>query len=177
MKAAPWSLSVKVASAFSTVVLLALALGLPLALSNASHPPFADGMRGLLRVLPLLIIAVAALFVVRGYEIAGRELVVRRLLWATRVPLDGLEHAWQDPEAMAGSIRVFGNGGLFAVTGVYRNGKLGTYRAYVTDRSRALVLRTRSKAIVISPERPEAFLATLKARFPGMEGRPGQPSR
>ena len=75
---------------------------------------------------------------------------------------------------MARSIRVFGNGGLFAVTGIYRNRKLGTYRAYVTDRKLSVVLRTRAgKSIVVSPERPEAFLATLRARYSGLaEGPP-----
>jgi hypothetical protein len=174
MRAAPWSTAVKGASAFTAIVLVALAVGLPYALSGASHPPFADGMRGLLRLLPIAILAVAALFVVRGYDIAGRDLLVERLLWATRVPIDGLEAAWADPDAMNSSLRVFGNGGLFAVTGVYRNRKLGTYRAFVTDRRRSVVLRIRAgKSIVVSPERPETFLATLKARFPGLaEGPP-----
>jgi|SRR5215831_4720272 len=172
MRAAPWSTAVKAASAFSVALLIALAAGLPFALSDASHPPFADEMRTLVRVLPIAILGIAALFVVRGYEIEGRELLVQRLLWATRVPIDGLESAWLDPEAMAGSIRVFGNAGLFAVTGVFRSRKLGTYRAYVTDRKRALVLRTRSKAIVVSPEKPEAFLANLKAHFPGLTNAP-----
>jgi hypothetical protein len=166
MKAAPWSMSVKAASAFSAVLLVALGLGLPHALSDASHPPFADGMRALLRILPFAILGVAALFVVRGDEVAGRELVVQRLLWATRVPLDGIDRAYEDPQAMAGSVRVFGNGGLFAVTGLYRNAKLGMYRAYVTDRARAVVLRMGPKAIVVSPEQPAAFLSTVKARFP-----------
>ena len=169
MKAAPWSTTVKAASAFSAIVLIGLAVGLPYALSDASHPPFADGMRGVLRLLPIVILAVAALFVVRGYELDGGDLVVQRLLWATRVPLEGLESAWQDPDAMAGSLRVFGNGGLFAITGVFRNGKLGMYRAFVTDRERAVVLRTRAKkAIVVSPERPEAFLTAVKVRYPGL---------
>jgi len=172
MKAAPWSSSVTAASVFSTVLLVALGLGLPYALSNASHPPFADGMRTLLRVLPFVILGVAALFVVRGYEIAGRDLLVQRLVWSTRLSLEGLDHAYEAPDAMAGSIRVFGNGGLFAVTGVYRNAKLGMYRAYVTDRKRTVVLRLGPKAIVLSPEHPAAFLSNLKARFPQVSPEP-----
>ncbi len=173
MKAAPWSTSVKATSALSVVVLVVVGSVLPYAVAEASHPPFADGVRGLLRLVPFAIVAVAALFVVRGYEVEGRELRVQRLLWETRVPLEGLEGAWRDPEAMARSTRIFGNGGLFAVTGLYRNKKLGMYRAYVTDRTQAVVLRMRAdKAIVISPERPEAFLAALRARHPGLAGGP-----
>ena len=116
MNAAPWSAAVKAASTFSVALLVALAVGLPFAFSNASNPPFADGMRALVRLLPIAILVIAALFMVRGYEIEGRELLVQRLLWATRVPIDGLESAWLDPEAMAGSIRVFGNSGFLTLT-------------------------------------------------------------
>ena len=173
MNAAPWSTKVKAASAFSVIVLVGLGLGLPYALSDASHPPFAEGVRSLLRLLPFVVIGSAALFVVRGYELEGRDLVVQRLLWATRVPIDGLHSAWRDADAMSGSIRIFGNGGLFSITGIFRNRKLGTYRAFVTDRRLSVVLRTRAnKSIVVSPERPEAFLATLRTRFPQLAGGP-----
>lgn len=166
-------MAVKVSSAFAAVLLLVLAIGLPRAIVPASQPALAESLRVLVFLLPFVILGVSALFVVRGYEVHGRDLLVQRLLWATRVPLDGLDAAWQDPEAMARSIRVFGNSGLFAVTGIYRSRTLGTYRAFVTDRKLAVVLRTRAKkSIVVSPERPEAFLTALKGRFPGLAGRP-----
>ena len=172
MRAAPWSTPVKVSSAVAIVLLLILAFGLPRAVVPAGQPGLAEGMRGLVFLLPFVILGASALIVVRGYEIAGGELLVQRLLWATRVPLDGLESAWADTAAMDRSIRIFGNSGLFAVTGTYRNRTLGTYRAFVTDRRRSVVLRTRTKAIVVSPERPEAFLTSLKARFPDLSGAP-----
>jgi PH (Pleckstrin Homology) domain-containing protein len=175
MNAAPWSAAVKASSALACVLLLVLAFGLPHAVLPVGHRALAEGLRGLVFVLPFVILGASALFVVRGYEVHGRDLFVRRLLWATRIPLEGLEAAWRDPEAMARSVRVFGNAGLFAVTGVYRNRTLGTYRAFVTDRKLAVVLRTRAqKSIVLSPERPEAFLATLRARFPGLADRPSR---
>ncbi len=42
---------------------------------------------------------------------------------------------------MRGSLRLFGNGGMFSITGLYRNRALGNYRAFVTDLKKTVVLR------------------------------------
>lgn len=119
--------------------------------------------------LPLLTLLFAALFVVRGYRIEGNSLLARRLLWDSRLPLDGLREVRADPQAMARSLRLFGNGGLFVVSGLYRNAQLGKYRAWVNDPTRAVVLRFDQQCWVISPDRPEAFAASLRQlrRLPG----------
>jgi hypothetical protein len=101
--------------------------------------------------VPLLIALIAVLFVVTAYELEGAELRIRRLLWATRVPLEGLTQAWHDPEAMTRSIRLWGNGGLYSVTGLFRNRRLGRYRAFVTDPARAVVFQLPKRTVVISP--------------------------
>ena len=62
---------------------------------------------------------------------------------------------------MARSFRTFGNGGLFAITGRYRNARLGAYHAYVTDSERTVVLRFPSLTLVVSPDNPEAFTRAL----------------
>ena len=53
------------------------------------------------------------------------------------------------------------NGGFFSFTGYFRNKELGSYRAFMTDRRRALVIRFPASVIVISPERPENFVDTI----------------
>jgi hypothetical protein len=58
-------------------------------------------------------------------------------------------------------MRTFGNGGFFSFTGHFRSKELGSYRAFMTDRRRAVVLRFPSSVIVISPERPEDFVNTI----------------
>jgi hypothetical protein len=106
----------------------------------------------------------ALLFMVRGYQLEPGVLLVRRLLWATHVPLAGFERAWHDPEAMRGSLRLFGNSGLFSITGVFRSKPLGTYRAFVTNPAQAVVIRLASRAVVVSPAEPRAFIAALESR-------------
>jgi len=81
------------------------------------------------------------------------------------VPLAGLQSATFTPDVMRRSLRLFGNGGMFSITGWYRNSALGTYRAFVTDLKNTVVLRfATQKTIVVSPENPEAFAAELSNR-------------
>lgn len=102
-----------------------------------------------------------ALFVIRKYTIKPRELLIRRLLWTTHLPLAGLKSAVFQPEAMRGSLRLCGNGGMFSFTGWYHSRALGCYRAFVTDLNQTVVLRFEKKTIVVSPENPERFAAEI----------------
>jgi len=114
-----------------------------------------------LGLLPLAVILVCGLFMVRGYSIANDTLLVHRPFWKTHVSLRELRSVKFDPTATHRSIRTFGNGGFFSFTGYFRNKELGSYRAFMTDRRRAVVLRFPSSVIVISPDRPEDFVNTI----------------
>ncbi len=162
--AAPWAPRLKAASLGAVALLAVVAGTLWATLPQGATTPGA--IAKFLVVVPPIAIAAALLFVVRGYRIEGDRLEVQRLLWSTRIPLDGLERAWHDPQAMQRSIRVFGNGGLFAISGLFRSRALGNYRAFVTRPDRAVVLRTPSRVVVISPAEPRAFLHALAARHP-----------
>ncbi len=58
------------------------------------------------------------------------------------------------------TLRVFGNGGLFAGTGIFWNKKHGIFRAYVTSGklSDLVYLNTDKGKVIISPVNPEAFV-------------------
>lgn len=154
---APWSKSLIVASTFATLVCLGVAYAL---LTLPAEPSF-EAVRLWLSLVPLAVILVCAVFTVRGYSIANNDLVIDRLFWKTRVPLRELRSVKFDPEATRRSIRTFGNGGFFSFTGYFRNKELGSYRAFMTDRRRAVVLRFPSSVIVISPDRPEDFVNAI----------------
>lgn len=99
-----------------------------------------------------------------GYRLEAGELVAIRANRETRIPLAGLVSAEADPEAMAWSIKVVGNDGIGAITGRFRNRRLGAYEALVTDRERAVVLRWPKRCLVVSPDRPEDFVRVIRAR-------------
>lgn len=111
-----------------------------------------------------VIVPIAWYSQVRGYRLTRDELLVLRRNRQNRFALDGLQSVDADPKAMAWSIKVFGNDGLGAITGRFRNRILGAYQALVTDRDRAVVLRWPGRCIVVSPDRPEEFAAEVRRR-------------
>ena len=149
---APWSpLLIAVSAAVTT---LCLGLALFMFSSNRGLPPWAG-------CLPLAIVVCTAPFAILGYEVTGDAILVHRLFWTTRLPLAGLKSAEFKPDAMRRSLRTFGNGGLFSITGLYSNRLLGSYRAFVTDEHRTVVLRFLKRTVVVSPDEPEEFIREL----------------
>ena len=161
--AAPWSTSLKATSFAGSAILVAVGYAMAQAIPYGTSAPFAEGFGMLIAWVPPLVGLLAVLFVVRGYELAPGELRVIRLLWSTRVPLAGLREVRADSEAMTGSLRLFGNGGLFSFTGLFQSRTLGRYRAFVTDPKHAVVLHTASRVIVVSPADPRAFVEAARA--------------
>jgi hypothetical protein len=113
-------------------------------------------------ILPLLIVAITSFFVVRGYILQDKTLFIQRLGWNYKIDLSGLISVDVVPEAMKGSIRTWGNGGLFCYAGYFRNSSLGSYRAFVTDPKRTVVLKLAKSIFVLSPENPEEFVSRLR---------------
>jgi hypothetical protein len=113
------------------------------------------------------IVAGAGLFMVTGYEVAGGDLLVQRPLWSTRIPLAGLTVVRHEPTLCRGSLRIFGNGGMYSFTGLYRNRALGRFRLLGTDLKRAVVLALDRRVVVVTPAEPEAFAAYLGQLYPG----------
>jgi hypothetical protein len=156
--AAPWGRQLKRASVFSVAVLgVVFCAGL---VSLRAEAPWVAST--VLLMLPPAVLAGALPFMVRGYVLLKDTLVVERLGWQTRLPLAGLESVGGDVEAMRGSIRLLGNGGLFSFTGEFWNRRLGRYRALATDPERAVVLRYSKRRIVITPHDPQHFI--MRAR-------------
>jgi hypothetical protein len=155
---APWGVQLKRASAFSAAVLgIVFCAGL---VSLRADAPWVAST--VLLFLPAAVVAGALPFMVRGYVLLEDALVIERLGWRTRLPLAGLQSVGGDVEAMRGSIRLLGNGGLFSFTGEFWNGRLGRYRALATDPERAVVLRYPKRTIVITPHDPQHFIMRLR---------------
>jgi len=153
---APWSRILWLVSIFSSV----LFLGGAGVLFEVGH-----GVPQWLAGLPLAGIVGGAVFTIRGYVVRDRMIVVRRLLWSTRLPLPPGTAARVDLLAMKGSLRTCGNGGLFSFSGFYWNLALGSFRAWVTDPERTVVVHPRGmgRNWVFSPDRSEDFVAAVQA--------------
>ena len=171
-RAAPWPTSLKVISLVATAVLAGVSWAAFRAIPRGTRVPFAETFGTVVAATFPLIAIVALLFVVTGYEVGPGELRIQRLLWSTRVGLDGMARAWADPKAMTCSIRIWGNGGLYSITGYFQNKTLGRFRAFVTDPKLSVVLALPRRVIVVSPAEPRAFLQALSLSFPGLETAP-----
>ncbi len=77
------------------------------------------------------------------------------------MPLTDLRSAQVEPRAMRWSVRTLGIGGLFSFSGWYYNTLLGSYRAFVTDPNRTVVLRLGRRSVVVSPSEPDVFVHDL----------------
>jgi hypothetical protein len=146
---APWGRELIVMSVIGTLILVT--------------PTVLQASRGfwLIPTMMLTILTIIVLHCVRGYEVDAGELRIRRLLWDTPWPLDPTATASVRPNAMRGSWRTWGNGGIYAITGRFSGSGLGRYHAFVTDPGRTVVVTTRQGIVVVSPDRPDAFVSAI----------------
>jgi transcriptional regulator with XRE-family HTH domain len=135
---APWSVELKIISAVVTILLMTVSVLL----------------NNWFSIFPLALLIGTLMFSIHGYSIRDEKLLIHRLGWATKRNLSELMKCSVLPNAMMGSMRVFGNGGLYGYSGVYRNAILGTYRAFATRRENCLVLQFGEKHVVITPDEP-----------------------
>jgi hypothetical protein len=101
-----------------------------------------------------------------AYELAGDQLTVRLRLGQKVFPgVTGCNTLTARPPM---GLRLWGNGGLFAATGIFWNKAYGVYWAYLTSaRYQDYVLvETRTQKILISPENPEEFVKTWASSAP-----------
>jgi|WetSurMetagenome_2_1015567.scaffolds.fasta_scaffold420247_2 hypothetical protein len=98
------------------------------------------------------------------YKIVNGELIVERAKpWKDiHVSLSEIKSLEILPKISLFSLRVWGNGGLFCVSGTFYSFKLGKYRASVTSIRDLLLIRYGKKALVISPAEPVSFKLELE---------------
>jgi len=149
---APWGKTLTIISVLVTLLCVSAAF-LPLIVPSST-------LR-LLLWLPVLMIPACALFIARSYTITPDAILIHRPFRDTRLPLAGLESATSKPNAMRGSIRTFGNGGFYSITGWYWSKSLRSYRAFVTDLNKTVILRYHDRTVIVSPDDPDGFVSEL----------------
>jgi hypothetical protein len=171
---APWPTFLKVSSFLGSAVLVGVGVAAAKAIPHGTRVPYAEAFGTVVAFVPPAIALFAVLLIVAGYELERGQLRIRRLLWSTQIPLTGLDRIYADPTMMKCSIRIFGNGGLFSFTGLYRNRAFGRYRAFVTNPTHSVALFLANRVVVVSPADTEGFVRSVHAQFPGIQlGPPG----
>lgn len=155
---APWARSVRVATAAVVAGLVVMMLA-----GLFTGPQQLPVWRGVLVGVPLVVLSCTLPFMVRGYFLTDSHIAVRRLGWSSVLPLAGLAAVTGEPEGMRGSVRLFGNGGLFGISGWFWNRRIGRFRAYATDPSRTVLLRYRDgRQVVVTPDDVQQFIVRVR---------------
>lgn len=137
-----------------TTLIVGLLLGLNYLFSSQSVIP---------TIISWSIILTCAAFGVYGYSIQNGMLIILRLGWSKDILLSDIKSIAYKPNAMMGSLRIWGIGGVFGYIGHFKNRILNHYTAYATHRRKTVVIETKKKGqIVISPDNPEEFVQSLK---------------
>ncbi len=159
---APWSTFLKVVSGGITVLLLgAFWFAGPLSTVEESV-----AFQTFLIAFPFLLLGSSAIFIIRGYEIGPDKIEIIRIIGRVSYPIENIERIEFDPEATSFSMRMMANGGLYSYSGFFRNEKLGSYRAYVSNKANTVVLyRKKGSPIVVSPGEPEKFVEQVKSQL------------
>jgi hypothetical protein len=147
---APTSLSIKIITLFVLLLTLGMFIG----------AFFEPGFLWAGIVLAIIVLFCYLLAPV-AYELNGRQLaIVTRISKKIFNPV--IKCSTISEEKPSFGFRLWGNGGLFAGTGIFWNKKYGIFRAYVTtgDRKSLVLVDTTTTKVLISPENPDQFVRT-----------------
>jgi len=108
--------------------------------------------------LSALIVLICYLTTPSSFEVGRGCLIIHFGLWSIDYGL--IVECSRLTEKLPMTWRLFGNGGLFAGTGIFWNKKYGKFRAYitVTDHKGMVMLTTKKYKVLISPANPEKFI-------------------
>jgi hypothetical protein len=155
---APWSRSLRVLTTAAVALLLALVL-----IGFLVGPRQSWVWRVAMVGVPLAVLLGSLLFMVRGYVVTESQIEVQRLGWSTVLPFAGLAAVSGEPHGLQGSLRLFGNGGLFGISGWFWSRRIGRFRAYATDPERAVLLRYRDgRKVLVTPHDVQHFIVRVR---------------
>lgn len=158
---APMATSVKVITAFAYAVFAGVA-ALSWLVSRLGPIPLVAGMIGFLTVL---VMAFASLgFRIRGYRLAGYDLLIRFGFGSRSVSLGAISSIDSAGDVFRGSLRVFASGGLWSFLGRFESPVIGPFQSYVSDPSRVVMIATGAERLALSPEDPVRFIEEVQRR-------------
>jgi len=153
---APW------ASRLKTGTSIAIGIFVLSFLVGIFAPALPYPLRIVLTGLPVLFLLISVPFSIRGYSLSQDGIVIKRFAWDVQLPLATLESVDGKADMLDQSYRLAANRGLFVYSGWFWSSEFKLFRAYVSDPSRAVVLKYPNRTIVISPHDPQQFI--MRAR-------------
>src|ERR1051326_3326810 len=113
------------------------------AIGNAHGDPMTVLIHGGIVVLIIGALTTCYLFSTSGYAVENNELIIKRPIGAVRVSISDItEIRLIGNGEMAGTLRTFGNGGVFGYYGKYFNQTFGSMTLYTTQRANRIYIAT-----------------------------------
>lgn len=117
--------------------------------------------------LPSLILIFGAAFAPKQYQITGESILVNRFLARDiKIPLSSVYSI--EPVnykyVFKKSVRIMGSGGGFGIYGTFTSPSLKYFKAYMTRRSKLVLVRTPDKPFVLTPDDTESFIAAVQQK-------------
>ena len=133
------------------------------------RPPEDVAVRALLILaacLPGAVLGVVALFAPRGYGVRADGIVISRLARDLVIRRDQVREVRRISAGEIGfAWRTLGSGGFLGWFGWFHSRALGGFLAYAGNRDDlVLIVRRDGEKIVISPDRPDAFVEAVRSR-------------
>ena len=114
----------------------------------------------------VLIATMIAMYMYRpkGIVVTNDALIIDRQVKPVTIQYSDIKSVKQVTNELKGSIRTFGNGGLFGYIGKYYNRNIGKMTWYCTQRKNFVLVELNDKRnIIITPDHPQDLLLELKA--------------
>jgi hypothetical protein len=120
----------------------------------------------LITIIPIIVIClIAYVFRPNNYSVSNDKLLIHRLIGDVKIGRNNIKTVEMiDESKVRKSIRTFGSGGFFGSYGKFWNSTLGKMTWYVTRKDNfVLVITNDEKKILLTPDEPEEFVASLSA--------------
>jgi hypothetical protein len=163
---APRPLKQKMVPLVGTVLVLGMAMYL---LCRFRVPYLSPSWNTLFGCIPFVLVQILLICpqTVRGYQLLNRSLIVKRFWWPKQIELCGLQSAIFTPieglDLKGSMARTMG----FAK---WLDGNtVGTYQLFLTNPSKAVVLKFTDHTVVVTPDQPEQFAQDV-LKYASMNG-------
>lgn len=117
-------------------------------------------------IIPIIVICIIAyVFRPNNYAVSDDKLLIHRMIKDVEIKRNNIKSVEMiDESKVKNSIRTFGSGGFFGSYGKFWNSTLGSMTWYITRRENFVLVTTNDeKKILLTPDEPEAFVASLSS--------------
>ena len=147
-----------------TTAIIAIILGMILSIVFFLTPDDEKNTALSLAILPIIAFIIVYLLRPNNYSVSADKLLIHRIISSVKIDRNNIRSVQEiDESQVKNSIRTFGMGGFFGSFGKFWNSTLGSMTWYVIRKNNFVLVETKDqKKIILTPDKPEEFVASFK---------------